>query len=70
MVPARKKNKWQEVCTGSPNGRQLVGRLQGGSCSNDDGGNVLALAAARLGDGLHEESMRVCARDGGWRTTQ
>jgi hypothetical protein len=50
-------------------GRRWVGRLRGGSCSNDNGSNVVALAAARLGSGLREESMRVRAGDGGWRTT-
>jgi hypothetical protein len=51
-------------------GRQWVGRLQGGSCSNDNGGDVVTLAAARLDGGLREESMRVHAGDGGRRTTQ
>jgi hypothetical protein len=50
--------------------RRWVGRLRGGSCSNDDGGNVVALAVARLDGGLQEESMRVRAGDGRWRTKQ
>jgi hypothetical protein len=32
-------------------GRRWVGRLRGGSCSNDDGGNVVVLVAARFLDG-------------------
>ncbi len=51
-------------------GRWWVVRLRGGSCSNDNGSNVVALAAARLGDGLCKESIRVRAGDGGRRTTQ
>jgi hypothetical protein len=50
-------------------GRRRVGRLQDGSCSKDGGSNVVTLAAARLDGGLQEESMRVCAGDGGGRTT-
>ncbi len=50
-------------------GRRWVGRLQGRSCSNDNGSDVVALAVARLGGGLHEESMQVHAGDGGRRTT-
>jgi hypothetical protein len=50
--------------------RRRVGRLQGGSCSNNNGSNVVALAAARLGGGLCKESMRVRAGDGGQRKTQ
>jgi hypothetical protein len=30
-------------------GRRRVGRLQGGTCGNNGGGKVVALAAARLG---------------------
>ncbi len=51
-------------------GRRQVGRLQGGSCSNNDGSNVVALGAARLGGGLRKESMRVRAGDGGRWTTR
>ncbi len=50
--------------------RWQVGRLQGESCSNNNGGNVVVLAAARLGGRLRGESMRVRAGDGRWRTTQ
>ncbi len=51
-------------------GRRQVGRLRGGSCSNNNGGNVVALAAARLDGGLCKESMRVRAGDGGRQTAQ
>jgi hypothetical protein len=51
-------------------GRQRVGRLQGGSCSNDNGGNVVALAAARLDGELCKESVRVRAGDGRRQTTR
>jgi hypothetical protein len=51
-------------------GRQWVGRLRGGSCSNNHGGNVVALAAARLGGALHKESMWVHAGDCRRQTTQ
>ncbi len=50
--------------------RRRVGRLRGVTCSNNDGGNVVTLMAARLDGGLQEESMRVCARGGGRWTTQ
>jgi hypothetical protein len=34
-----------------------VGRLRGGSCGNNRGGNIVALAVARLGGAQHNESM-------------
>jgi hypothetical protein len=49
-------------------GRQQVGRLQDGSCSNNNGSNIVVLAAARMGGGLRKESMQVHAGDGGRRT--
>ncbi len=51
-------------------GRQQVDRLQGGSCSNNDNSNVVALTVAILGGGLCEESMRVRTGDGRRRTTK
>jgi hypothetical protein len=52
-------------------GRWRVGRLQGGSCSNDNSSSVVALAVTRLGGGLREERLPVCAGDGGrWTTRQ
>jgi hypothetical protein len=51
-------------------GRRQVGRLRGKNCSNNNGGSVVVLPAQRLGDGLHKESMQVCAGDGRRQTTQ
>jgi hypothetical protein len=49
--------------------RWQVGRLGGGSCSNDDSSNVDVLTVARLGGELRKQSMQVRAGDGGWQTT-